>query len=283
MTTLPTTSSIRLPRSGGPGGQVLAMPAVSMGPVAPQAQESLLTPGDVWRILRRSWLLVLSFLIVSGAIGFSLWYYEYKTNPRWTATAKIVIRPDVRIDPRNNSAQLLGEDVFDLRVEMRTQTQLLMDTKLWDSVMESNPKMKETKWFKNFEAQVANRKEQDVSAVMLAREDLADNFKVSPVTDTKLLMISMESPDAEDSANIIQYIVDAHIQQRQKNTTDRTQQDLDQAVKWKTRYDNELKRISEAMNSLGAKRGGETAKYEPGRGEPSVQTHVSLCFLRCLL
>ncbi len=275
MTTLPTTSSIRLPRSGGPGGQVLAMPAATLGAPVGGSQEPFLTPADFWRILRRSWLLIFVSLVVTALAGTGLWYFQLKTNPRYTSNAQVLIYPQFKVDPRTQTLIRVGEDNFDLRVELRTQMQQLLNSTLWMTVLDKNPKIRETSWYMGFVAQVDKKgKESDTTPASLAKADLVENFRVSPVTDTKLLKISMEAAKAEDAQEIIQDIVEAHIQSQQEAAFERTKADLEMANQWKQRYQRELDSASGAMNAARSVLGGDGV-IETHSGSGMVEMELS--------
>ncbi|MBC7784189.1 MAG: polysaccharide biosynthesis tyrosine autokinase [Burkholderiales bacterium] len=240
------------------------MPSTAIGPVAAQGQEPLLSPADMWRLLRRSWPLIVTMVLASAAVGVGLYWWQLRTNPRYQAEGLVVVRPQFRVDPRTQMAQSVGEDVFDLRVELRTQTQMLLQSSLWADVLEKNPRVRESKWFKSFEdevqGKVANNQDATASPAVLAKEDLTNNFRVSPVTDTKLLRVTMDTKDPVDGQTIIQAIVGEHITNQQKATSDRANADLARAREWKFRYERDWQSAKDALNAAAAKlSGGEGA------------------------
>ncbi len=252
MTTLPTTSSIRLPRSGGPGGQVLAMPSTGpLGPVVHGAAQPLLTPADVWRVIRGNLLLIVASCILSGGIGFGLFWWQKETNPRYQAKGVAEVSRQIRVDPRTSEPVALDAGgMFDLKVEQRTQAEKLMNDGLWASVIESNKKLHELDWYRQFEALAGKGRYAGMTAPMLAKEDLADNFNVTPRPESRLLIISMNAGSAGDAKEVVQMIVDAHISNQQKLTFDRTNSELEIARQWRDRYNRELGRAKERMTQL---------------------------------
>lgn len=258
MTTLPTTSSIRLPRTGAPGGQVLAMPSTPMGPMMQQAAQPLLTPADVWRVIRGNFWLILITCVVAGAIGFGLYMWQARTNPKFEAVGWAEILRQTRWDPSTGQAVSLDEGMFDLKVEQRTQVEKILNEGLWASVLQNNEAVRKTDWFTNFERKAGSATqaagsqatEGGVTAAMLAKEDLGDNFSVAPRPESRLVRISMTAGKPEDAKVIVQAIVDEHIRLQQQATYDRTNAELVTATQWAERYDRAIASVKDRMSSL---------------------------------
>ncbi len=257
MTTLPTTSSIRLPRSGGPGGQMMSMPAAAIGPVAIPQQQPLLTPSDVLRVLRRNLIWIIVGVIVSGGIGAGLFYWQKKTNPRYRAEATLVLNRQFRETSENATGRIDITPDYNLVVEQRTQVSMLMQPKLWDDVlaMEGNP-LRETDWFQQFEREVAARREADTTAAILARNELANSFKVTPIAETKLVRVMMETRKPEDAVAVINSIVGAHIHNQEDLTRDQTSKELETAKSWRERYARQITKLQGQMNEINARLSG---------------------------
>jgi polysaccharide biosynthesis transport protein len=266
MTTLPTTSSIRLPRSGSPGGQVLAMPATQLGPVGPgAAAQPLLTPADIWRVLRGNWLLILLSVVVASGAGLALYKWQAETNPRYTAAGTLSIGRQLRPDPVRGGVIAVDQGGLDLPIMISSQANDLMQTNLWMQVIEANPKIRELGWFKNFERQVAAKPEPDVTAASLARDDLAGNFRVGRIPETNRLRVAMETANSSDARDIVQFIVDAHIVNQQRDTFDRTNAELETSKQWRERYVREMGRVRDRMNQLQSALGGSGGGASFGR------------------
>ena len=252
MTTLPTTSSIRLPRSGGPGGQVLAMPGTPMAPIALPASQVLLTPADIWRIIRGNiWLIVISVAVFLAG-GILLWWLLQKYDPKYMSVGVVQVNRSVRVNPATGNAEDVNGGTindFNLNIEQRTQTMNLTNQGLFDEVLEKNTNIRRTSWFQEFEAEA---KKQGVSAVRLAKEDLASNFSANAKPDTKNLVVSMQAASAEDARDILQTIVDAHIRNQQQVTFDKTNTELETAKQWRERYVRLMSQTKDRMNGLQA-------------------------------
>src|SRR5688572_26527716 len=90
MTTLPTTTPVRLPRPAGP--QPLGMPM----PVAAQPANAFqMTGADVWRVIRSNIWLILIMFVLSIGIGFALNVYLARFHSSYTATGLAQVSPPV--------------------------------------------------------------------------------------------------------------------------------------------------------------------------------------------
>lgn len=260
MTTLPTTSSIRLPRAGTQGGQVLTMPPTPMGPMMSPVVQPLLTPADVWRVIRGNfWLIVLSCVLAAG-VGVGLFLWQRATNPKYEAIGWAEILRQTRWDPSTGQAVPLDEGQFDLKVEQRTQVEKILNEGLWTSVLQNNDAVRRTEWYQNFErkagtvtangSQTSTPSAGSVTPFMLAKEDLQENFSATPRPESRLVRISMYASRPEDAQIIVQAIVDEHIKNQQQSTYDRTNAELITATQWADRYDRAIASVKDRMNML---------------------------------
>jgi hypothetical protein len=95
MTTLPQTTTMRLPRPNG--AQVLAPPGV--GPsIAIGGQPGFqMTGADVWRVIRANLWLIIGVVMLSGIAGVGLHLWLANKYPKYTATGLQRIDPPVPI------------------------------------------------------------------------------------------------------------------------------------------------------------------------------------------
>jgi capsular exopolysaccharide synthesis family protein len=218
MTTLPQTTSIRLPRPNQPG--TLAMPAQVAGVHPSHAPQGFgMTGGDVWRVLRaNAWLIIIT-LIVSIAAGVAINYFLAKKFPRFTAIGFIQIQPIRGYNPMLSEQPQL--DTSALNIEGRTQAQLLKHDKLFTDVLtDPNSPIRETTWFKQFmvEAKQVSGGTKMVPDLTAAKEDLQDNFQVAPIADSKLMQVAMSYSVPKDCVTVMEALVNRHlINQRQIN------------------------------------------------------------------
>src|SRR4051812_16295915 len=108
MTTLPTTTPMRLPR---PAAQT---PLAVAGPqhAQPSANSFQMNGSDVWRVIRSNLCLILGMLVIPGAAGFGLNWSLAKWPSSYTAYGFIEVNNVIpfRIQERDN----LGTDVTGL-------------------------------------------------------------------------------------------------------------------------------------------------------------------------
>jgi capsular exopolysaccharide synthesis family protein len=249
MTTLPTTTSIRLPKRAGAGNQPLAMPSTPMGPIGMPVAQPLLTPADVWRVIRGNFWIIVATCIVAGMVGFGLYWWQAQTNPKFEAVGWVEVLRQTRVDPRTSEMIAMDDGIFDLKIEQRTQTEKLLNEALWTSVIDTNPKVRELEWFAKFKAE-EGKQAGAKTAAMLAKEDLESNWSVTPRPESRLIRVSMTAGNPENAKDLVQMIVEAHISSQQKLTADRTSGDLQTAKLWQTRYSREMQNVKDQMSRL---------------------------------
>ena len=244
MTTLPTTSTFRLPRA--PGGNGPGQPPPYNSNAGAVSTAPVLTPADIWRVIRGNLWLILATVIVALGVGVGVWAYLLKTDPKYRSLGQLLVNRPYRINPTNNTI-LDANDDFVLAIEQRTQQQQLLSEVLWFDVLEENQKIRETKWFKNLQAKAQGGK---TTAAQLAKADLEENLRATPVSDTKIIQLTMDSGDPDDARDIVRAIGDKHIDNQQKRTQDRTSDELQTAKLWKTRYSENAKKTKDRMNTV---------------------------------
>jgi polysaccharide biosynthesis transport protein len=201
MTTLPQTTSVRLPR---PAGGALAVPGT--GAAAPQAVG--MTPGDIWRVIRANMMLMILSLIVGSGLGFGINWYLAKHYSRYTATGLVQIteRRPRGVAEGGGEPQL---DMSALSVELKSQARLLHTETLFSEVL-SRPAVRDTAWFKQFIKVNADGIEApDIAA---AKDDLADKLGVAPSPETKLIEVSFTYSNPQDCDTIIEELIEQHLQ-----------------------------------------------------------------------
>ncbi|MHC4707354.1 MAG: hypothetical protein ACYS8I_09745, partial [Planctomycetota bacterium] len=89
-------------------------PQMRMGmPVAPRpaVAAAALTPKEVFGILRRHILLMVSTTILGFIIGGAAWYLLLQYLPKYTAQTYIKVLPPVETDPIDVVAALANKDI----------------------------------------------------------------------------------------------------------------------------------------------------------------------------
>ncbi len=203
MTTLPQTTSVRLPRPAG--GGALAVPG-TMPAGAPPAVG--MTAGDVWRVIRANFLLIIFSLIGGSALGFGTNWYLAKHYSRYTATGLVQIteRRPRGIAEGGGEPQL---DTSGLSIELKSQARLLHTETLFSEVL-NRPAVRDTSWFKQFiKVNVDGIEAPDIAA---AKDDLSDKLGIALSPETKLIEVNFTYSNPQDCDTIIEELIEQHLQ-----------------------------------------------------------------------
>jgi len=250
MTTLPTTTAIRMPRQPTP--TALAAPQqMGLSTAAATPAAGTMTANDVMRVLRANfWLIILS-LIIFGILGVVANQLLLKFYPRFTAVGFIRVELPRLIDIDRKESEI--PDVGPLGIMSKTQAQLLRQSTLFSSVLaDSTKQIQQTGWIQKF------RKSNGTLDVADAREDLEDYFSVSPIQDSQLVRISMTTKNAKDARIIVEDIVNQHLSDQDKGRRDRNISRMDQlnTMKRKLEYNNnananQIRTLQKELNDAG--------------------------------
>src|SRR4051812_11568213 len=118
MTTLPTTTPIRLPRPAG--ATPLALPA---GGAGPSPVSGAMTGADAWRVIRTNIWWIFLAVVVTGAIGYGVNWYLLKNYSSYTATGFTQVNPPVNFNILQGTGAVA--DMSGLPIDQRTQAQLM--------------------------------------------------------------------------------------------------------------------------------------------------------------
>ncbi|MDB5328600.1 MAG: hypothetical protein JWM57_4169 [Phycisphaerales bacterium] len=252
MTTLPTTSNFRLPRGPGPGGPMVppTQPPTGGGPggLAPA-----LTPADIWRVLRGNLWLIAAIVIVAIAVGIGIYTYLLKNDPKYRSVGQLLVNRPYRINPTNQASNDMANEDFNLVIEQRTQQAQITSEALWSDVLEKNTVVRDSAWFKKLQEKAART---GVDAVHLAKQDLDDNLRATPIQDSKLISLTMDCASPNDAHDIVEAIGNAHIDNQRQLTFDRTNRELNAASQYRDRYTNFARQSRDKMNALMSRTGG---------------------------
>lgn len=273
MTTLPQTTPLRLPR---PNQTTAMLPAgAPVGAMAPNSGFQL-TPADIWRIMRANFILILALLVIAAVAGYLINEYLAKHHSRFTATGLIQVQAITSNNPLAPNERVNNAELYN---DLRTQVQLLRQESLFSRVLQNEKsEIRKTIWFKQFPAG---------SNVSMAKQDLAENFGVSMVPETRLVAVSMTYSVPSDCKIIVQEIVDQHLQDQRTNIQNKQINRRSDLEKLKNRYMTSLRDVTEdlriKMASLSASGGmsqhrsnfKETELYELIKGRNPIQMNVA--------
>ena len=174
------------------------MPAIRR----PQAEAAIvLTPKDIFGILRRHILLMVSLTILGFMVGGVTWYLLKEYIPKYTAKTFIRVLPPIEKDPMTIGGGQVAKDIqYGNRVSL---TALMTDQSTLQRLIDRD-KIKETRWFKHF-GEVRER------SIVKAVDDLKKNFSAFAQKDGDYIVVSMTCGDAVESALIVNEMVDLFI------------------------------------------------------------------------
>ncbi len=207
MTTLPQATTLRLPRPTG--GNSLSIPYTGAPAIAASAGAYQMTGSDVLRVLRsNAWLIILLGL-VSAITGYGVNSWLQRYHSRYTAMGIIQQQPPVTDDPLHRQA--FANDSPSFAVEIRTTAELLKTPSLITEILQQpDSKVRQTTWFQSFASSPMGQDQ-------AAKADLMANFSVQPLTDSKLIAVSMTDSHPKDTAIIVTAMVDQFINDQNEN------------------------------------------------------------------
>jgi len=205
MTTLPQTTSIRLPRPAA-GGQ-LAGPVGGYPVLGGQPTGSQMTAADVFRVLRAHLWLILLTVTGFGVLGYFANGWLMKNYPTFTAIGLVQVQTRTDFNPLSQHETVMDQRA--LEVEQRTEARLLKQDTLFGEVLRNSQAVRDTQWFKEFH--------NDTREML---RDLQKQFRVEPILDTKLISVSMSYSDPKDCRTIVQEVVDTHLKNQKHRAQD---------------------------------------------------------------
>ncbi len=206
MTTLPQTTPIRMPRPNGSNTGV-ALPGVGPVPAMVAGQQGL-SLADAWRVIRGHMWLIVVMVCISAVAGFFINGYLERYYSRYTATGLIQFQPTSTYDPVHNPDPRI--DYGALALELATQAQMLKhDALLTKVLINPSSEIRQTRWYQQFPSAQA------------AKIELAKEFTVTPIVNTRLIQVAMTTPIAVDSKTIVTEITQQHIIDQKELATEK--------------------------------------------------------------
>lgn len=168
------------------------------GPAGPRPAVAAMTPKEVFGILRRHILLVISLTILGFMIGGAAWYLLRKYAPKYTAQTYIKVLPPAEKDPMTIGGGMVGKDI---QYGHRLSTAALIGQQSTLQRLIDRDKIQETKWFKRFG-------EVKAISIVKAFKNLRNRFAASAQRDGDYVVLSMTCGDRAESALIVNEMVD---------------------------------------------------------------------------
>jgi polysaccharide biosynthesis transport protein len=222
-----------------------------------------MTFNDVQRVLRSNWILIVSSLVTSLVLGYFINMFLAAEYPRYTAIGYVQIQLPVIINPLTHMAENQSSEFDTLTVEQRTQTQLLRSDSLFNKVLQASQlDIRKTDWFKQF--MITDASGRSVPDIRAAKKDLYSNFAVSPVTDSKLIQVSMTYSIPADCRTIVDDIVTIHLDDQRGMAITRQQDRKAQLNSLRNIISNRMTALKRAQNERAIKLQYD-ANMGPGR------------------
>jgi succinoglycan biosynthesis transport protein ExoP len=171
---------------------------VGVAGTRPMPATVVLTPKDIFGILRRHILLIVSLTILGFMVGGVGWYLLKKYIPKYTARTFIRVLPPVEKDPMTIGG---GQVAQDIQYSYRTSLAALITQQSTLQRLIDRDKIQETNWFKRF-GKIRER------SIVNAFEDLKKKFSAFAQRDGDYIVVSMTCGDAVESALIVNEMVD---------------------------------------------------------------------------
>jgi capsular exopolysaccharide synthesis family protein len=167
-----------------------------------------LTPKDIYGILRRHVLLIVSLTILGFIVGGVSWYLLWVYLPKYTAQTFIKVLPPIEKDPMTIAGGQVAKDIqYGYRMSMAS----LMTEQSFLQKLIDRDKVQGTKWFKSF-GEVREK------SIVKAFSDLKKKFGATAQRDGDYIVASMTCGDAAESALIVNEIVDLFLTSQRSST-----------------------------------------------------------------
>ena len=180
---------IAVGRMTGPAGQRPIVAAYAM------------TPKEIFGMLRRHILLIVSLTILGLIISGVAWYLLRKYAPKYTAQTFIKVLPPVEKDPMTIGAAMVGRDI---QYGYRLSLAALINQQSTLQKLIVRDKIQETEWFKSF----GDIERERHKCITKAFRDLSKRFGAYAQREGDYIVVSMTCSEKEEAALIVNEMVD---------------------------------------------------------------------------
>jgi len=209
-------------------------------PAAAAAGAGALTPKEIYGILRRHMLLIISTMMLGLVIGGVSWYLLLIYCPRYTAQTYIRVLPPLEKDPTKIGGSIVGKDLqYGHRLsiaDLIKQQNTLMD-------LVARDKVKNTKWYRSFGGS-------EVARTPRAFKDLKKHFGAYASRDTEFVSISMTCRERKEAQIIVNEMADLFLDKQGSSTRRDIAERLARLDDQKDRIQGELADSEQALDDL---------------------------------
>jgi len=219
------------PASAGHGQ--IPRPFLHTGPGGSSVSMAGITPKEILDILRRHLFLIISLTIIGAVAGGGLWYVLRAVAPKYTAQTYIEVLPPGQADPTVIGTPMVSKEIS---YEFRFSKAALIKQQNMLQELIRRDTIQKTKWYQKFD--------KDILKII---DNLKNNLGVVPDRNSNFIIISMTCGNAEESALIVNQMVDLFI--RSQMTTAET--GVGQKLKELSDQENDLRdKLRNINNSL---------------------------------
>ncbi len=198
--------------------------------MAPRGAAAGMTPKEILAILRRHWFMMIFFMVFGFGCGVGSWFLLKRYSPRYTASTFIRVLPPVEKDPTVMQSPIVAKDIqYGYRLSMSMQ--LKSQNTLQELV--DRDKIQQTKWFQNFSAIRADR-------IRKAIKDLNKRLGATPQRDGDSIVVSMTCWDKEESALIVNEMVNLFVRSQGSSKQKEVAQKLSRLTEQQLRVQRDL-------------------------------------------
>jgi capsular exopolysaccharide synthesis family protein len=207
----------------------------------------LLTPKDVVAIVRRHLWLIIVLTCIGFLGGGVTWYLLRRYAPQYTARTYIRVLPPVETDPTKIGSPIVGKDIqYGRRVYIAS---LLKEQSMLMELL-NRDRIKMTNWFRSFGS--------DNNLGLRIRgsfEDLQEKLGASASRDAEFVVVSMTCGSAQESADIVNEMVDLFIASQRDSAVSGVRNKLVELEKRRNSLERELDLAEKALSDVRASTG----------------------------
>ncbi len=229
MSTTPVTFQERIPLP----------PAAAARASAPAAAG--ITLSDVLRILKqRAFLIIFVWVLLTGATG-GLTYWLIQNRPSYRAAALLEVQSPMQKDPLQISAPMVQVEIMERfvsdKVALLQQETLLREVLSKDAITTDDPTNR-LRWYHD---------EPDKVKLL---EDFKSSLNVGNLPNTNLVVVSMSTRWPQDSAVIVNTLVDVFLDQQKRQNLQEYAGEFDKMEDQQKRLAAEAKRNQDERNEF---------------------------------
>lgn len=178
----------------------------------PAAGDVVLTPKEIFGILRRHILLIVSMTILGLMLGGVAWYLFLTYTPKYTAMTYLRVLAPVEKDPMAIVSPQVQKDI--LYGHRATIAALIMQQSTLQDLIDRD-RIRRTEWFQRFGDVETEMHE----CIRKAFKDLMGRFRAVPDRDREFVVLSMTCADKEESALIVNEMAEMFVASRRTTST----------------------------------------------------------------